>query len=235
MKFSFSPRIRRAAAVLALGTAVTLAFAGSSARSAHAQPAPDRIPSSLVGRVSDSDALIGLVTNGNRVLAYVCDSQYNAAWFRGEVSSVGLGQALELRSDNNARLRIETSAISTSVLESAGVSVRGAVEFAGTTFERPFEVVPAVGNAGIFRGEAVNGDRIAVAGWLQDNEGGIGLRGGVSVKEFNTGRDVVLETFGLDSSSLNIEKLQGVIPDFGTIDVLRVNIETLGAFFDDPN
>lgn len=233
MRFSFSPRIRRAAALLTVGTAVTLAFAGTSSRTAQAQPAPDRIPSALVGRVAESDALIGLITDGNRVLAYVCDSQYNAVWFKGEVSSVSLGNALELRGDGGARLRIETSALSTSVLEGSNVSVQGAVELAGATFERPFEVLAVQGNAGVFRAEAVNGDRIATAGWIINNDGD--LRGGAVVKEFNTGNDVLLETFGLDSASLDIETLTGVIPDFGTVDVQRINIESLGRFFDDQD
>jgi hypothetical protein len=112
---------------------------------------PDSGVRTFVGRVKSSEALIGIVANGDQLRAYVCDSATTAEWFRGKAEAGGP----ELASAGGLRLaaRIEPDA------------ARGVVTFqAGTTLE--FEAIPATGQAGLYRFEETLQAISYVSGWI---------------------------------------------------------------------
>lgn len=109
----------------------------------------------FVGRVQDSNALIGLVTNGDRVVAYVCDN-VEADWFRGQVVD---GRAV-LTAAGGAQLTIDVSAATPSgtlhLQDGRGLS---------------FTTEVADGMAGLYRAEATVGGAPLVGGWIVLSDG----------------------------------------------------------------
>ena len=111
----------------------------------------------FVGRIGYSKALVGIVTRGDTVRAYVCDGRRTGVWFDGRSSDGAI--------DLQARGAHLTADVGTG-------SVRGSVTLAGGPDEpaairrrlraMAFEAVRATKNAGLYRGTARGG----VAGWV---------------------------------------------------------------------
>ena len=100
----------------------------------------------FVGRIGHSKALVGIVTRGDTVRAYVCDGRRTGVWFDGRSSDGAI--------DLQARGAHLTADVGTG-------SVRGSVTLAGGQ-AMAFEAVRATKNAGLYRGTARGG----VAGWV---------------------------------------------------------------------
>jgi hypothetical protein len=109
----------------------------------------------FVGRVEDSNALIGIVTNGNGVVAYICDN-VEADWFRGQVVD---GHAA-LTATGGAQLTIDFSTATPSGL----VHLQD-----GLTLS--FATETAEGVAGLYRAEATINGMPLVGGWIVLGEG----------------------------------------------------------------
>jgi len=137
MKISLTSRVRRATVMLTAGAVLSVALAGqgTTATPVHAQSI---LHPAFFGQIPGTDALIGIVSDGNRIAAYFCDSQYNAAWFRAEISSVSAGNSIELRSNTGAFLRIEASSLNAGLAsETSSVNVRGQLSSAAPRSSGP--------------------------------------------------------------------------------------------------
>ena len=109
----------------------------------------------FVGAAKNSKAFIAIVAAQGKVLAYICDGEKIAQWFRGTLGEGG-AIAIELGSNKlNARLN-------------AGI-VSGTVEVGGEKLE--FSATAATGNAGLFRTELSAGGSNYTGGWIIDQNG----------------------------------------------------------------
>jgi hypothetical protein len=117
-----------------------------------ATPTPAAPAGSFVGRVDDSEAFVAVVTFGDgRALAYVCDSETIAEWFRGEVQR---GQ-LDLASTAGARLQ---GMLGPDGWRGSFTAASGAAQ--------TFAAEPASGDAGLYRAEATLAEANYVGGWI---------------------------------------------------------------------
>ncbi|MBI1813583.1 MAG: hypothetical protein HYR72_01250 [Deltaproteobacteria bacterium] len=115
-----------------------------------ADPAP-QAKTTYVGKVSGTDALIAVVTNGHVAVAYVCDGNAISEWFLGTQT----GAAIQLNGEKGGQLGAQLS----------GDSVAGSVTAGSST--QAFSTQPAIENqGGIYRiAETDNGEQI-VTGWI---------------------------------------------------------------------
>jgi hypothetical protein len=150
-----STRSRRTMLTAALVGAGLALISGGSGEA----PAPARADASseapaattYVGRVAGTRALIGLIEDGRRIRAYVCDSRTIASWFLGSLRN---GRAALTATVGRARLTLALS--------------RGRAEGAVTIAARRhrFVALPATGKAGLYRGtlSAPDGSPLAAGG-----------------------------------------------------------------------
>ncbi|NJK45206.1 MAG: zinc ribbon domain-containing protein [Pleurocapsa sp. SU_196_0] len=101
-----------------------------------------------VGRIPNSRAFVAIATQQGRALAYVCDGERVAEWFRGDLID---GQTLTLRSKTGATLsaNLETNAVSGALRLPSG--------------DYAFAALPSPDGAGLYRAEGANK---AVGGWI---------------------------------------------------------------------
>jgi serine/threonine-protein kinase len=104
-----------------------------------------------VGKLAGSGALVGIVTSGDTVRAYVCDGRRLGLWF----DAARAGDAVDA-SAHGSRLTASF----------AGRSATGSVTIDGARSQR-FEAVRATGDAGLYRGAAKG----YVAGWVRLADG----------------------------------------------------------------
>jgi len=71
---------------------------------------------------------------------------------------------------------------------------------------------------------------VATAGWIVSNDNVV--RGGVVVESAGSQSRDVLETFGLGPETLDIASMSATLPDFGTVTVFKLDIETMNQLFD---
>jgi hypothetical protein len=124
------------------------------------------VTGSFAGQVEGTSAFIGLVRNGEQLMAFYCDGTTEAApelwgWFRGEVS----GNAFDLTNDNGDRLTGEFSS------NSASGTITPA-NGTGLTFQAERVNEPA----GLYRLEETIDGLETVTGWIQLANGEV--RGG---------------------------------------------------------
>jgi hypothetical protein len=131
-------------------TSALVAIAGCGGSSAPAT-------GSFVGEIDGTTALVGLVSDGSRVRAYICDSQTIATWFSGTLRD---GQA-KLRSRDGRQ---------TLALSVDGNHAQGTLTIAGE--EHTFSADQAEGKAGIYRagGNTPDGQRLQ-ADWIMLADG----------------------------------------------------------------
>lgn len=156
-----------------------------------------------VGRVAGSDALIGVVVDGKRVLAYVCDGVPGdpvgtiptvQAWFNGESN----GGSVDV-SQPAGRLQLElTDSAMTGTLTLAG----------GRTLAVTGEM--ATRDAGLYRADTTGPGGPAVAGWILAGDGT--QRGGVG------------GSLTLGTTSLNTTQLSFSFQSLATARISRVGI-----------
>lgn len=157
-----------ALALLLAGATVALAACGSS--DSDNPPAAAPAARTYIGTAAGSAAFVGVVDDGSRVLAYVCDGMPGdpagtvptiQAWF----NAPSAGGAVDARQgDTRLQLTLTDTAVSGTVTLAGGrqLTVAG---------------MRATGDAGLYRAEAEGAGGKAVAGWIL-NAGGE-QRGGV--------------------------------------------------------
>ncbi len=120
-------------------------------------------PPSFVGKVSGTDAFIGVIKRENDLLVYVCDGKNGQnetidAWFTSKIS----GDTFDLAAPNGMRVSGKLN----------GDSVVGAVKKAdGVSLN--FNTAPALGDAGLFRVEQTVAGKQTIDGWIQLADGSI--------------------------------------------------------------
>ena len=152
--------------------AVALLAACSSDRSDEAAPTVTSAAEThtYVGRAAASEAFVGIVVDGRRVLAYVCDGVPGEpvgttptvqAWFNGESNggSVDVSQPA-----GRLQLQLTDSSMSGTVTLSDGRVL-------------PVTGETTTGDAGLYRAETAGPGGPAVAGWILAADGS--QRGGV--------------------------------------------------------
>ena len=170
---------RSAVAALLLAVAVALlAACGSDESNEVAEPTPSSSGvRSYVGTAQGTSAFVGVVVDGSRALAYVCDgvpanpagtSPTIQAWFNGPVTAnaVDVQQA-------GGRLQLQLS----------GTDMTGTVTLADGR-KLPVSGRAVEGDAGLYRAEAAGSGTKAVAGWILGADGQ--QRGGVGVESGGT-------------------------------------------------
>ena len=113
------------------------------------KPASPQLEAVYIGKIPQSPVFIAIALQKQRVLAYICDGQKTAEWFKG---ALGLDNSLELQSKNGARLIAKIN------LQNA----LGSLELPSGTYA--FAISVARDQAGFFRAEG--NTKKAVAGWI---------------------------------------------------------------------
>ena len=104
----------------------------------------------FVGKIPQSRAFIAIAFQQQRVLAYVCDGQQIAEWFKGSVTD-----------QNTLKLQSKNGAVLVATLDAQ--SARGSLELPSGHFA--FAAIPARDQAALYRAERQDGQK-AVAGWI---------------------------------------------------------------------
>lgn len=105
-----------------------------------------------VGRVSDSEAFIAVVSTGSKAMAYVCDGAKISLWFTGAVSADG---SLEVKQASGAKLSAKLS----------GGAATGTLELeAGKPLGFRTEAVREA--AGLYRARTTLGGNVYLGGWI---------------------------------------------------------------------
>lgn len=143
--------------VAELSQLATLTAPTAAPPSATTRPAsPTAVPTalgrgSLVGRLDDPNAFVGLVVTNTEVVAYVCDGENLAQWFTGAMQ----GDRLDLSAAGGARLTAEVRRPATGSTD---------LQAASGTFQNAegralnFSTSAALGRAGLFRGTGTAGN-----------------------------------------------------------------------------
>ncbi len=129
-----------------LAALAAVAFAGCSSDKNEAA-----IRSVFTGEVNASSAFLGLVKEGENVLAYVCDSEKISRWFRGKVDASGAFSLVHPSGDTLTGKLVGDAVTASVTLANAKFAVKAA---------------PATGDSGLFRAQdQIDGvDRLA--GWI---------------------------------------------------------------------
>jgi hypothetical protein len=175
--------------------------------------------STYVGKVSGENAFIGVVSDGQSVVAYVCNSSNLVEWFSGSLSAASAG-ILELISGSGAKLSIEVASLNQTNLEGTTSSAPvGRLEIAnGPSLE--FSTGPSLETAGVFLADVKVGTKNVRAAWIALNDGDI--RGGAFEREEGSTERRV---FGLSPESLDLRTLTGTLPGIGQVEVVRVTAD----------
>ncbi len=121
------------------------------------------VSGSFVGRTKeDTNGFVGLVTNGKKLLFYVCDGTTDkvqiAQWFRGDLNADT--QSFSLKSASGSVLEGKLSS------ESAA----GVLKLDNGR-ELNFSAPAATGEAGVFRAEGTENSEKTIEGWIVLNDG----------------------------------------------------------------
>lgn len=165
-------------AVLAAALVAACASPGATPPAATTAQAPTppaaETVRTFVGTLEGTDALLGVVVDGRRALAYVCDgvpgvpvgtTPTTQAWFNGASD----GRAVDVSTPDGRLVLQLTDTAMTGTLSTGGreVAVTGSA---------------VSGDAGLYRGESESGPR-SLAGWIVaadgSQRGGVGTEGGV--------------------------------------------------------
>jgi hypothetical protein len=134
--------------VILLG--ITMWLAGS-----QAAPTTGNFVSEVVGTVgsgSGATAFVAVVTSQDQAIAYICDGEKLAEWFRGPIRAGGL---FEARSASQAQITAQINAR----------SVFGVITLEGGRV-LPFRVKPADGLAGLYRSDDMIDAQRFLGGWV---------------------------------------------------------------------
>ena len=125
------------------------------------QPSTAAMSGAWVGKVEGTDAFIGIASNGEEAMVYVCDGKTITQWFHGPAGSNGLDLSA-------GSARLETQLATDSATGSITLADGRAVEF---------QAARAAGDAGLYRSEETVDAEKWTAGWVVLNDGQLrGLR-----------------------------------------------------------
>ena len=82
------------------------------------------VAGSFVGTVPGTDAYIAVVTNGSKVMAYICDGALYAEWFEGSTSGDGKQIDLMNYSGINLKATISLQSVSGTIIVGPGVEYK---------------------------------------------------------------------------------------------------------------
>ena len=149
---------KRSVAVIVAASGIVVVIAGCSVLSS---PEPPLDQAQFVGRVSGTDAFIGVNKDGQAITAYVCDGTQGhisiQEWFKGSASS----NAFDLTSKGGMRV--------TGVLH--GNSIVGKFIAADGKEHHYDAVLARGGDAGLIRIEEIRDGALWVGGWIQLSDG----------------------------------------------------------------
>lgn len=113
-------------------------------------PTTQSLGAVYVGKIPQSQVFIAIALQQQRVLAYICDGQKTAEWFKG---TIGSDYSLELKSKNGAQLIAKINL----------QNVLGSLELANRNYA--FAISLARDQAALYRAEN-SGAKKVVAGWI---------------------------------------------------------------------
>jgi hypothetical protein len=152
---------------------------------------PKELNMVFVGKIPQSRVFIAIAFQQKRVLAYVCDGERIAEWFKGAVTDQN---TLELQSKSGAILIATLNAH----------SAQGSLELANGNFA--FAAIPARDQAALYRAERNEGHK-AVAGWIVlpngEQHGAIVDQTGVRVAPALENGLIETQSFGLVPKMVN--------------------------------
>ena len=138
----------RIIAGLALAAGLVL-LAGCGAEKPDKPDQPTRVV--FAGEVEDGESFVGLVREGDAVLAYVCDSNSVSRWFRGKVDASGAFSLVHASGDTLMGKVGEDAVTGT---------------FTGAGIAHPLTAATAIGNTGLYRAEDDVDGTARLAGWI---------------------------------------------------------------------
>lgn len=148
----------------------------------------------FVGHLEGTDAFVAIVSDGEEVLAFVCDGEALVVWLRGAVENGSLV------------LNSPASAAQSYLFEAQlGANAEGSLFMNGERL--PFTAETAEGEAGLYRAEETLDGVDLVGGWIVDNSG--------------EQRGAVVGGTSSRSASLDLATLQAKI-DAGTLTARHV-------------
>ena len=118
---------------------------------------------SFVGLLEGTDAYIAIVSDGEQLAGYVCDSKNISIWFRGDVG--GTSADLKARTEQDL-----------GEVDFLGDTADGEIEVDGE--RHSFSAELAVGDAGLYRAFREDGEGTVEVGWVLLNDGS--QRGGTN-------------------------------------------------------
>jgi hypothetical protein len=118
---------------------------------------------SFVGLLEGTDAHIAIVSDGEQLAGYVCDSKDISIWFQGDVGGTS--------ADVKARTEQDLGEV-----DFLGDTADGEIEIDGE--QHSFSAELAVGDAGLYRAFKENGEGTVEVGWVLLNDGS--QRGGTN-------------------------------------------------------
>jgi hypothetical protein len=113
------------------------------------------LEATFVGKLEGSKAFIAVVVSGGKTLAYVCDSEKLAQWFRGPV----VDGTVEVKTANGEHLQVRLSP----------QGATGSLVWGGQLYA--FSAAPAEGTAGLYRVEASANQTAYIGGWIVNQQG----------------------------------------------------------------
>ena len=206
-------RLTAAASALALAAVIVGGAYGAAHPTAVEAASTAQRDSSYVGEVSGIDAFVGIVSNGSRVTAYVCDSETIAEWFRGAVT----GDTVELTSAGGARL----------VAQLSGDTASGTFHTVdGREFAFSASLTTGRDSAGLYRAVRPMEGSDAVGGWIVRSDGS--LRGAI----VHNGEINPSPSFVIFASSISTDRDDGagskslavILPGFGMFSADRLDV-----------
>jgi len=154
----------------------------------------------FVGYLEGTDAFVAIVSDGEEVLAFVCDGEALVVWLRGAVENGSL--VLNSPASAAQRYLLETQ---------LGASAEGSLFLNGERL--PFTAEAAIGEAGLYRAEETLDGVDYVGGWIVDQNG--------------EQRGSVVGGTSSRSASLDLETLQADVEDVGTLTARHVTPDSV--------
>ena len=166
------------------------------------------VTGSFVGRVANTRALIAIVTDGTQVRAYVCDGTPDgqlvlAEWFKGQTS----GGSVDL---------ISNTGIAELKAQFTPTTVTGTVTVPSSQV-LTFQADLASGDAGLYGYKQVHNNQLHWAGWV------------VLPTGQQTGAQIFPQVTA-QGVTLNAGNATGLIPQVGSVSVLKVTVSNARFF-----
>jgi hypothetical protein len=128
------------------------------------KPVKIQAQNSFVGKTKEEEIYVALLMDGKSLQAYTCDGTPEQAkvseWFKGELAADNVSFILKSEAGATIEGKLATQTVNGSLKTVSGKNLN-------------FEVVPATGNAGMYRFERGQDDTKLVYGWVVLNDGSV--------------------------------------------------------------